>query len=71
MEDAEGAEQMINQFFDFQFLRYGRFFIKIGPFSVNFEYKIDHNSENKNRKIGFSFVSAHCAYIIRMGPYLI
>ena len=28
--------------------------------SLNFEYKIDRNSMNKNRKIYFSFFSAHC-----------
>ena len=29
-----------------------------------FEYKNDHNSENKNPKIDFSLVSAHCTYFI-------
>ena len=36
----------------------------------NFEYKINQNSKNMNRKIDFSFVSAHCASSIKMGPYL-
>ena len=33
---------------------------------VNFEYKINHNSKNKNRKnqkIDFSFFSAHCDFV--------
>ena len=46
------------------------FVLKIGPFLINFEYKIDHNSKNKNRKIDFSFVSAHCASSIKMGPFM-
>ena len=47
--------------------------LQIGQFSINFEYKIDYNSKNrdcKNQKIYFSFVSAHSASSIKMGPYL-
>ena len=32
--------------------------------SVNFEFKINHNSKNENRKIDFSFVSAYFAYFM-------
>ena len=37
---------------------------------MNFEYKIDHNSKNKNRKIDYSFVSAHSTSSNKMGPFL-
>ena len=33
---------------------------------MNFEYKIDHNSRNKNQKIDFSFVSIHSASFIKV-----
>ena len=49
------------------------FILKIGPFSMNIEYKIDHNSENenrKNRKIDFSIDSALCASFMKIGPIL-
>ena len=39
------------------------FVVKIGSFSMNFEYKIGHNSRTRNRKIDFSIVSEHCAAI--------
>ena len=34
---------------------------KLVYFSMIFKYKIYHNSKTKNRKVEFSFVSAHCA----------
>ena len=32
--------------------------------------KINHNSKNRNRKIDFTFVSAHCASFMKIGPFL-
>ena len=45
----------------FSFWDISVFLHKIGQFLMNFDYKIDHNSKNRNRKIDFSFVSVHCA----------
>ena len=44
--------------------------LNIRSFSTNFEYKIYNNSKNINLKIYFSFVSAHSASSIKMGPFL-
>ena len=49
------------------------FVLKIIQFSKKFEYKIDHNSKTEifiNRKFHFSFVSAHCASLKKIGPFL-
>ena len=46
------------------------FYTALVIFSMNFEWKIDPNSKNKNRKIDFSFVSAHCVSSIKMGLFL-
>ena len=32
--------------------------------------RVNYNSRNKNRKIKFSFVSAHYEYFIKIGPFL-
>ena len=39
-------------------------------FLSEFQYKIDHISETKNRKIDFSFVSAHCTSFMQISPLL-
>ena len=65
MKDAECGEtneKSILPFlvFEIQFF----FYSKLVSFSINFEYKIGHNSRNNNRKkpkIDFSFVLGHCA----------
>ena len=46
------------------------FVLKISQFSMNIEYKIDHNLMTKNRKIYFSFISAHCVSSIKTGSKL-
>ena len=51
-------KRMKNQFYDFSFWEMVVFVLKIGPFSIYFEYKIDLT---KKINIHFSFVSAHCA----------
>ena len=33
--------------------------------------KIDNNSKNRNKKIDFSIISAHCASFMNIGPFLI
>ena len=63
---------------DFFFAGFGRRKKIVGVLKIhrkltNFEYKIDHNSKNKNRKnrkIDFSFV-AHCASFMKIGLFLI
>ena len=42
------------------------FVLKLNEKLTNFEYKSDHISKTKNRKIDFSFVSAHPA--VNMNP---
>ena len=73
MADAECTktyEKPIFQFLLFLFLRYGRFlYSKLVSFSMNFEYKIDHNSKNRNckyLKIDFSFVLAHYSSFLQI-----
>ena len=60
MKDAECAETNEKSIFViFNFSDMAVFVIIIGQFLMNFH----HNSKNKNRKIDFSFVSAHSAEI--------
>ena len=68
MKDAESAEtneKSIFQFSDFLVFEIWSFlYSKLVNFFMIFEYKIDYNSKienHKNRKIHFSFVTAHCA----------
>ena len=66
-------KRMNNQFSDFCFSEMVVFVLIIDPFSINFEYKIDHNSKNRNRnyrKIDFSFVSRHCTSLMKIRPFL-
>jgi len=62
---AETNEKSISRFLDIVvFVRLYLIFFCFCHFSMNFEYKIDHNSENKNRKnlkYDFSYDSALCA----------
>ena len=66
MKHAECAE--INAKWIFRFLVYeiwSFFYSNLDNISMNFEYKINHNSKNmnlKNLKIEFTFISAHCTY---------
>ena len=59
-----------NQFSDFNYWDIVNFVLKIGKFSMTFKRKIDHYSKNINRKIDFSFVTAHCASFMKMGAIL-
>ena len=46
-------EQLKNKFSnlcDINFLRYGYFLLKIGQFLFNIEFKVGHNSKNKDGK---------------------
>ena len=71
MKDAECAETNEKSVFaTFSFRDMVDFVLKIGQFSMNFKYKIDHNSKTKNWKIDFSFVSAHFASSIKTGSEL-
>ena len=54
------------KFFRFLFSGYGNFCSKICEFSMKFH----DNSQNKNRKIDFSFHSAHCASFMKVGSKL-
>ena len=60
MQDAEGAELTEKSIFHFLFFELLEIHRKLGCF----KYKNDHNLKNKNRKIVFSFVSAHSASCI-------
>ena len=63
-ECAETNEKSIFRFLRFLLSEIGFFFKKLVNFPINFEYKIDHNPKNndrKNRKKDFAFVSAQCA----------
>ena len=64
MNDAKCAE--INEKSIFSFRDMVDFVLKICQFSMNFEHKLDHKSKTKNRKIDFSFVSAHCVSSVKM-----
>ena len=66
MKDAECAESKKNKFSDFYFYSYIIFVLKSPQFSLNFH----DNSKNKNRKIDFSFVSAHRATSTKIGSKL-
>ena len=62
MKDAESAktnEKSIFRFLVFELwsILYSKLIEKL----TNFEYKTDHISKTKNRKIDFSFISAHSA----------
>ena len=57
---------MKNKFFDFYFSSYSYFCSKTCQFSRNFH----DNFKNKNRKIYFSFVSAHCASFMKIWTFL-
>ena len=58
MKDAQCAESNEkNQFSEYYFTSCRENSLKIG----SFEYKNSHNSENKNQKTDFSFVSVHSA----------
>ena len=61
MKDAECAETIENQFLRLSFWDMVDVVLKIGQLSMNFYYKIYHESKIKNRKINFSFVSAQFA----------
>ena len=69
MKDAECADRKknhISDFSDFFFSSYNPFCTKNCQFSMNFY----DNSKNKNPKIDFSFVSAHCTSSIKTGSKL-
>ena len=62
VEFVETNEKLIFRFLQFLVCEIGSFLdSKLVNFSMNFEYKNDHNSKNKNRKIDLSIVSGHCA----------
>ena len=61
-KDAECAETIEKSNFLFLVFEIWSFlYSKLVNFSLLFEYKVDHNSKTKHRKIDFKFVSAHCA----------
>ena len=70
MKDAECARRIKINYAIFIFWDMVVFVLRIGPLSVNFEYKIDHHSKNKNRKFVFSFVSAYCVSFMKLGSKL-
>ena len=59
MEDAECAEtnekSIIHFLWFLVFEIWSFLYSKVVNFSMNFEYKIDHNSKNKNGKIDFIY----------------
>ena len=59
-------KNQISDFSDNYFSSYDQFCSKNCQFSMNFH----DNSRNKNRKIVFSFVSAHCATFMKVGSKL-
>ena len=59
-------QRMKNQFSVFYFSSYGNFCAQNCQFSMNFH----DNSKNKNKKMDFSFNSAHYASLIKMGAKL-
>ena len=65
MKDAKCAETNEKSVFCFSYFlifEIWSFYYGVN-FSMNFEYKVDHNSKMKNlqnQKIDFSLVSAHC-----------
>ena len=70
MKDEECVENQLSAFAFFSFWDMVIFLLKTGLFSMNFEYKIDLNSKNKNRIIDFSFDSALFASFMKIGPFL-
>ena len=65
MKDAECAEANEKSIFLFLVFKIWSFlYSNLVHFSMNFEYKIDHNLKNKNCKIDFLIVSVHCAYFL-------
>ena len=72
-KDAQWAETDFPFFTIFSFWHMVVSVLRIGQFSVNFEYKIDHISKNKNRKnqkIYFSLHTALCVSFTQIWPLL-
>ena len=67
---AESKEKSCIRFSDYIFfLSNGHFFIQNWQFSMNF-HDNSKNENRNNRKIDFSFVSAHSASFMKMGARL-
>ena len=69
MKDAECAVTNEKSIFRFIFLVMVIFVLKLPQFSMNFHDNLK-NKIRKNRKIDFSFDSAHCASSIKTGAKL-
>ena len=65
-ESAESKEKSNFRFFRCLFFELWSLLFKSYQFSMN----LHDNSKNRNRKIVFSFVSAHCASFIKVGSKL-